>query len=946
MLFQRNRLDQLWLTTDTDPVADATTPQLESKYISFTYDAAGNLSRIQHLGNLSAGVWQTQMDSFFQYDKANRVTSITHEDVLTAGPLTSDVVHSYMYDNASRVATFDTSGPNTASRTYGYDDAGQLTNQTGGFDGASFEYDDNGNRVRHGSYNYTSPIHTIDLANRLTNDGNYSYSYDNEGNITRRTALADGEATLYTYDHRHRLTTVETAQLSPGLNFTGASFSAYETGQDGDGGVPSSLAIEDSGQTLHLAGNTWKQLSFSPSLGLPSTTYTVTADTVLSFDFYSPADSEGTAIGLDNDNTHTNPYRFLWLTGRDAPGSGIIQPGEYAGGWQHYEVRLADYASAYPIGATFDRFFFISDDDAGGGGQSYFRHVRLTEGPPPATITESVSYTYDAQGRRVKRILDANGSAAGQVSGESFVYDSNGSSGDELSMRFGNSGELAHRYLYGPATDQVLADETFTAGTGGQRVSDEVLWLLADQQGSVRDIVDDTVTLRKHVDYRPFGQVLNPQTYGDAVDQLFYYTGQQRDAETGLELHGARWYDPGTGRWLSEDPTGFDGGDPNLYRYVGNGVTYRTDPTGTTQAGNPLANLNLYAGGYSGNSVSANKPISQFVGSTSIFAAPTYNPHAAPLANLSSPIITQPAKPFSTPKVDPLVQQFNQYSLNKATQNFLDSLPYQSPTGTFTGPSVRVSTAPLPTDSQILANYFNNPEYGSISRRADEAAGQQLAQHLIQQGTPGQAFAGRLAVGLNGVAAGSYPIFSQLNDVFVATDSGASTSDRLYSAGSLALQAATFGLSKYLGRAGTATAQTEVVYTLEGRGVAKTTRQQLAFDYEDSLVGAASDVATRRRIVPALQYNNPNPRGSNLVRFDAQDPLNPNVLIDRKLNVTTHSGQIRQLERQAEALRQNPGYSLRIEVPTDAAARAARHALDRAIIPDNTPVQIHVVPHR
>ena len=32
-----------------------------------------------------------------------------------------------------------------------------------------------------------------------------------------------------------------------------------------------------------------------------------------------------------------------------------------------------------------------------------------------------------------------------------------------------------------------------------------------------------------------------------AADQLFYYTGQQRDAETGLELHGARWYDAGTG---------------------------------------------------------------------------------------------------------------------------------------------------------------------------------------------------------------------------------------------------------------------------------------------------------------------------------------------------------------------------------------------------------------
>jgi hypothetical protein len=41
-----------------------------------------------------------------------------------------------------------------------------------------------------------------------------------------------------------------------------------------------------------------------------------------------------------------------------------------------------------------------------------------------------------------------------------------------------------------------------------------------------------------------------------------------------------RWYDPETGRWISEDPIGFAAGDANLYRYVGNGVTGATDPSG------------------------------------------------------------------------------------------------------------------------------------------------------------------------------------------------------------------------------------------------------------------------------------------------------------------------------------------------------------------------------
>ncbi len=39
-------------------------------------------------------------------------------------------------------------------------------------------------------------------------------------------------------------------------------------------------------------------------------------------------------------------------------------------------------------------------------------------------------------------------------------------------------------------------------------------------------------------------------------------------------------YDPTIGRWISEDPIGFEGGDPNLYRYVGNSPTNFTDPDG------------------------------------------------------------------------------------------------------------------------------------------------------------------------------------------------------------------------------------------------------------------------------------------------------------------------------------------------------------------------------
>jgi RHS repeat-associated protein len=52
------------------------------------------------------------------------------------------------------------------------------------------------------------------------------------------------------------------------------------------------------------------------------------------------------------------------------------------------------------------------------------------------------------------------------------------------------------------------------------------------------------------------------------------------DSETGLYYYRARYYDPGTGRFVSQDPISFAGRDANLYRYVGNAPTTKKDPTG------------------------------------------------------------------------------------------------------------------------------------------------------------------------------------------------------------------------------------------------------------------------------------------------------------------------------------------------------------------------------
>ena len=52
------------------------------------------------------------------------------------------------------------------------------------------------------------------------------------------------------------------------------------------------------------------------------------------------------------------------------------------------------------------------------------------------------------------------------------------------------------------------------------------------------------------------------------------------DEETGLYFYRARYYDPKLGRFLNVDPIGFDGGDTNLYAYVGNNPINYSDPEG------------------------------------------------------------------------------------------------------------------------------------------------------------------------------------------------------------------------------------------------------------------------------------------------------------------------------------------------------------------------------
>jgi YD repeat-containing protein len=63
----------------------------------------------------------------------------------------------------------------------------------------------------------------VGAANRISADAQFSYTYDNDGNLARKVAVGSGEITDYTYDYRNRLTQV-TVQSAGGVLLSTASY--------------------------------------------------------------------------------------------------------------------------------------------------------------------------------------------------------------------------------------------------------------------------------------------------------------------------------------------------------------------------------------------------------------------------------------------------------------------------------------------------------------------------------------------------------------------------------------------------------------------------------------------------------------------------------------------------------------------------------------------------
>jgi RHS repeat-associated protein len=193
------------------------------------------------------------------------------------------------------------------------------------------------------------------------------------------------------------------------------------------------------------------------------------------------------------------------------------------------------------------------------------------------TNTGSLSFTYDALGRRVQ-VAPASGST-------NYVYD--GLNGIEEQN---SSGGVTADMLGGGLHDWFT--RTDSSGTNT---------MLRDGMNSTNGLVNSSGSLATQFTYEPFGRTTFS---GSGTSNLYRFTSRELDG-TGLYFMRARYYNPVLQRFLSPDPLWLGGGSPDLYAYALNSPTNFIDPLGLSAAGTALGAIGgLYGctgGGPSGS---------------------------------------------------------------------------------------------------------------------------------------------------------------------------------------------------------------------------------------------------------------------------------------------------------------------------------------------------------
>jgi len=532
------------LTRLTDAAGNTTRVGYELGHRVTVTDPAGNTSTefVDAAGRVTAFTDPLGAVTWYGYDDQDRLTSI----VDPTGGGTQFGYHS----NGQLRSVTDPAGNTTR---YEYNSAGLVTRRgdpVGAVD--RFGYDSAGNLTRHVDRRGVLTTFDHDAVGRLTRvafgvgrggpESTIRYAYDSGGRLVRVEDSAYGLIRL-DYDHTGRLV----AEHTP----AGAVRYRYDTA-----GRRTAMVLPDGTVTTYRYDPAGRLASIRQGAA-SVTAHRDPAGRVSRLQLPNQVNAEygydarGLLTGINYTSTSGDSlgdlaYRY------DEAGQQMAATGSLLNPVPPEPMADAEYDKANRLVALAGQRFRY--DPAGNlvfdGTNRYVWDARgqlaRVSGPVNAR------FGYDPFGRRTTTSIDGRTTR--------YVYD-----GANIVQHSGPGG--ATSYLIGLGLDEVLAR---TSGAC------QITTYLSDAQGSVVGLVDPTGQIATGYGYDPYGVTV---TSGEPDPNPFGYTGREQDP-TGLYYLRARYYQPHTGRFLSEDPLGFAGGDTNLYAYTANRPTTATDPTG------------------------------------------------------------------------------------------------------------------------------------------------------------------------------------------------------------------------------------------------------------------------------------------------------------------------------------------------------------------------------
>jgi RHS repeat-associated protein len=469
------------------------------------------------------------------YDNMDRVaTEASAKNASTVG---------YTYDDAGNRTVLSLDGMTHV--TYGYDQQSRLTSITRGATVFGFGYDTASRRTSMSYPNGVVTTYGYDGESRLTSLAaslgstpitSFGYILDAVGNRTRKTTLDWAED--YAYDDLYRLTSADRSASTPSRWRFAYDPASNRTGdQTDDAAMAAShnnlnqLLTREPGGVLAFRGTTNEPASVTVA-GKP-------AETAPDNTFASQA-----PVGAGTTD--------VAVTATDV--SGNIRTSTY-------RVTASGGGTSY----TYDPNGNLTSKTEGSDNWVYSWNAENQLTKVEKNSVEQARFSYDPLGRRVEKV------AAGVTT--SYTYD-----GDDIIRE--TRGATVLKYVYNLGIDEPLARED----TGG-----DAAYYHVDGLGSIVKRTNQAGAVIHEYRYDAWGNI----ELG-ASEAGYAYTGREWDPEIGLYGYRARYYDPSAARFISEDPTRWNGGK-NFYAYVNGNPVVSRDPFGLQSCGPVPANAGYYA---------------------------------------------------------------------------------------------------------------------------------------------------------------------------------------------------------------------------------------------------------------------------------------------------------------------------------------------------------------